>query len=433
MKSPAKRIAKPADPVLEIEDLRMRLEEAEETLRAIRRGEVDGLIIDNGKGRQVYTLKGADESYRTLVEAMAEGALIVGRDDVILYANKRFASIVGTPLPKVFGGYARDYVPADLRPVYADLVAKSAASGTQQELVLRRPDKTLVPVQLSASRIMVDETVCTGILVTDLTEHKERETARAAERLRSEDEVRRHAAILETTNLQLQTSNRELEAFVYSVSHDLRAPLRSIHRFAALIREDYETALDPPAKDYLGRITDAAVRMDDLIHALLSYSRVSRQEIKLHALDTTSVVSEVIHQMADEIREAKAEVQVDTPLPPAVGDPLLLSQAMTNLVSNAIKFVPPQLTPKVRIRSETLGSIVRLWVEDNGIGISLAEQTRLFRLFERLHQQFKGTGIGLAIVRRAMERMSGTVGVQSVPGVGSKFWVDLHNPGWTGP
>lgn len=411
MKQVSKKQKKPTGQMLEIEDLRIRLEEAEETLRAIRRGEIDGLIVEGaGRTKQVYTLKGADESYRILVEAMGEGALILSLDGMILYANKRFAEIVAAPLQKVIGGRVRDYIPDDLLGSYDALMGKSRISRVQQESALKRADGTLVPVQLSAGAMNLDETACIGLLVTDLTGQKE-----------GEDEIRRHAAILETTN-------QELEAFVYSVSHDLRAPLRSVHRFSTLIQEDYGGVLDATAIGYLDRIAAEATRMDDLIRDLLTYSGVSRQVILHRTLDSASVVAEVLKQLGDDLRECRAEVVVDTPLPAVMGDGVLLSQVVTNLITNSIKFVPPGVDPRVRLRAEHRGPLVRLWVEDNGIGIAPDQQGRLFRLFERLNQDYRGTGVGLAIVKRAVERMGGHVGVESSVGKGSRFWVELQPP-----
>ncbi len=417
-KSPGKE-RKRSPRVLEIEDLRLRLEEAEETLRAIRRGEVDGLIVEGARGKQMYTLKGADESYRILVEAMAEGALIVGRDGLILYANRRFGEIVRTPLQRVIGSSVEQFVEGDYRNAVAVVLEQTREDRVQRELVLRRSDGSPLPVQLSAGRMRLEERDCVGILVTDLSEQREREAARAAERKSAEDEVRRHAAALEATNA-------ELESFVYSVSHDLRTPLRSVHRFAALVREECDGVLDANAKEHLDRVMAAAVRMDDLIRDLLSYSRVSRQEITLGPVEMVSVVSDVLKGLADEVRERGAEVVVREPLPGVVGDILLLSQAVTNVVSNAIKFVAPGVKPRVSLRAERRGSAVRLWVEDNGIGIAEGDRDRVFHLFERHRPEYPGTGVGLAIVRRAVERMGGAVGVESAEGGGSRFWIDLR-------
>lgn len=429
MKPGSKRRQKTPDLRKENESLRLRLEEAEETLQAIRRGEIDGLVVESPQGRQVYTLKGADESYRTLVEAMSEGALILDPAGTILYANRRFADIVKTPLAQVMGASILAFVEEGLHRVDHQLIGRRGAAPSRQETVLKRSDQTPVPVLLSAGPIRIEDRSGVAVLVTDLTEQKERDQARAAERKLADDQIRLHAASLERSNRALEATNQELEAFVYSVSHDLRAPLRSVHRYGTMILEDHGETLAQEVKDHLAPIIAAAQRMDDLIRDLLAYSHVSRQEVTVRPVDTASVVSEVLRHLDEEIRERRGEVTVEAPLPGVVGDVVLLTQAFTNLLSNGIKFVPPATPPRLRIFAESRGVGVRLWVEDNGIGIPPDDQTRLFRVFERLNPAYPGTGIGLAIVKRAVERMGGTVGVESRAGEGSRFWMELATPG----
>ena len=408
---------------MEIEGLRIKLGEAEETLRAIRRGDVDGLLIQGEGGSQVYTLQGADESYRTLVEAMHEGALILDEHGTVLYGNRRAAEILGIRLSEVIGAGAAGFVASDLRPSFSLLLKESQTGPRQQETLLRRPDHTLVPVQLSASRALFNGVPGLCVLISDLTEHKNREADRTAEQRKAQEDIRRHAS-------ELESSNRELEAFIYSVSHDLRAPLRHIHRFSTLVQEDYANALDAEARDYLHRISLSAEQMDRLIEGLLDYSRLSRGEIVLQTVQTAAVVKDVLSQLSEEMQQSGAEVKVEGRLDPVWGDLLLLTQAMTNLISNALKFVPPGKHPRVRIWTEDLGPKRRIWVEDQGIGISLKNRdNKLFRVFERLEgDRYPGTGIGLAIVKRAAERMGGTIGVESDEGKGSSFWIELRKP-----
>jgi len=424
MTSPARKAKKPVDYLVEIEGLRARLEEAEETLRAIRKGEIDGLVVQGGQGSQVYTLKGADESYRTLVEAMNEGAMILDDREIILYANRRLAELLRSPLSGVIGARVDAFVPPDLRAAFRRLLEESETTPHQQETLLRASDQSLVPVQMSASPARFEGMTGLCILVTDLTEQKERESARSAEQRAAQAEIQRHAT-------ELEASNRELEAFIYSVSHDLRAPLRHIHRFSTLVQEDYAETLASEARDYLSRVTSSAERMDRLIEDLLVYSRVSRGEIALRVVQTSSVVEDVLRQLPEEIRETRGDITVESRLLPVWGDVLLMTQAVNNLISNALKFVAPAATPRVRIRTEDRGATVRLWVEDQGIGISAQNRDRkLFRVFERLEgDQYPGTGIGLAIVKRAADRMGGSVGVESEVGKGSRFWIELRSPG----
>ncbi len=229
---------------------------------------------------------------------------------------------------------------------------------------------------------------------------------------------------------QLAEANAELEAFCYSVSHDLRAPLRTMQGFTQALLEDYGEQLDQTGHDYASYIVEAAVQMDTLIGDLLAYSRLGRSEIQLQPTDLNFVVQEALKQLAAQLQERQAEVTVDYPLPQVLAHRPILVQIVTNLISNAVKFVEPGTQPKVRVSSEISPSWIRLWVVDNGIGIAPEYQERIFRVFERLHgvEIYPGTGIGLAIVRKGIERMGGQVGVQSQPGKGSQFWIDLPVP-----
>jgi signal transduction histidine kinase len=230
---------------------------------------------------------------------------------------------------------------------------------------------------------------------------------------------------------RLEASNRELEAFAYSVAHDLRAPLRSVHTFAAALNEDYQASLDDEGKDLLRRIVAASHRMDALIRDLLEYSRVSVKEVELAPVDLDRVVDEALVQLAATIEEKRAEVAVERPLGRATGHHATLLQVVANLLSNAVKFVAAGTTPRVAVRAEGRDGRVRLWIEDNGIGIAPHFHERIFRLFERLHgaDAYPGTGVGLAIVKRGMEHMVGGVGLESEPGSGTRFWIELPRAG----
>ncbi|UCF70649.1 MAG: PAS domain S-box protein [candidate division WOR-3 bacterium] len=257
-----------------------------------------------------------------------------------------------------------------------------------------------------------------------------------SERKRAEEELIKYRKHLESfvaqRTDQLEAANKELESFAYSVSHDLRAPLRAMEGFANALLEDYGDSLDATGKDYAMRVVAAAQHMDTLIQDLLAYSRLSRSALKPGAVSLDSVLGEVIHQFSTDIQKADAQIRVERPLPDVMGDHATLVQVLSNLLSNAIKFVEPGVKPRIRIWAEEKNSRVRLWVEDTGIGIAPQYHDRIFRIFERLQgvENYPGTGIGLAIVKKGLERMGGRSGVDSVPGRGSKFWVELRMKGF---
>ena len=225
----------------------------------------------------------------------------------------------------------------------------------------------------------------------------------------------------------LQQQNEALEAFTYSVTHDLRAPLRAMQTFSQILLEEFAGQLDPVGREYAGHIATAAQRMDTLIRDLLAYSRLSRADLQPQRLDLATVVAEALAQVETDVRGRQARVTVAEPMPAVVGHGATATQVVANLLSNATKFIAPGVQPEVRVWAEPSGERVRLWVADNGIGIAPEDCERVFRPFERLHgvDEYPGTGIGLAIVRQGMERMGGCVGVESRLGQGSRFWIEL--------
>lgn len=226
---------------------------------------------------------------------------------------------------------------------------------------------------------------------------------------------------------QLEETNQELEAFTYTISHDLRAPLRTMQGFAQALQEDYTDKLDSVGQEYIQYITEGAVQMDTLIADLLAYSRLSRAQIEMQKVDLTSVVEEALKQTSTELQEQQAQVTVAKPLPLVIAHRSTLVQILINLLSNAMKFVQPGIQPTIQIYAEEQQNWIQLSVLDNGIGIAPEHQERIFRVFERLHgvETYPGTGIGLAIVRKGIERMNGRAGVESQLSAGSRFWIAL--------
>jgi len=232
---------------------------------------------------------------------------------------------------------------------------------------------------------------------------------------------------LEKTTRRLHKANEELETFVYSVSHDLRAPLRGMQGFSEALLQDYESLLPNTGKEYLARIVQASKRMDDMINALLTYSQVSKATSDLRVVPLESVVTEALRSLDGMIRQRDAKVTMRRPLHSIFGQTDLVLRIVVNLLSNAMKFVSQDRTPDVIVWSERDGDYVRLWVEDNGIGIAERDSQRIFEVFVRLHteDEYPGTGIGLAIVKKGVERLGGQVEVYSQPGKGSRFLVSF--------
>lgn len=228
---------------------------------------------------------------------------------------------------------------------------------------------------------------------------------------------------------RLQETVGELEAFSYSISHDMRAPLRAMQGYSQALLEDCKGKLDAEAMDHLTRISRAAHRLDSLIRDVLAYSKVAQGDIALHPVDLGPLIEDVLANHPD-FQPPQARVVVEPPLHRVLGHEAYLTQCVTNLLSNAVKFVPAGVTPEIHIRTERVEDGVRVWFEDNGIGIDPSHKERIFQIFGQVYPEKKygGTGIGLAIVRKAAQRMGGEAGVESQLDKGSRFWLNLRQP-----
>lgn len=227
-------------------------------------------------------------------------------------------------------------------------------------------------------------------------------------------------------NTELQEIVAELEAFSYSVSHDLKSPLRTVRGFADAVIQDYGEALQGPGVRYMQRIRHATERLEKMIEEILTVSRLSRDALPLSPVNLNHVLASILED-SPSFRLPEAEIVVVPPLPVVRGHEPSLHQVLINLIANAVKFVPPERRPYVVVRADVDGEHARVWVEDNGIGVKPEEQERIFRAFQRAETSlpFAGNGVGLAMVKRTIERLGGTVGLRSLVGEGSQFWIRL--------
>jgi PAS domain S-box-containing protein len=233
---------------------------------------------------------------------------------------------------------------------------------------------------------------------------------------------------LKKTQLRLEQSNRELESFAYVASHDLQEPLRKIQTFGERLKTTCAAALSQEGRDYIDRMLAAATRMRRLIDDLLSFSRVSSNARPFTSVNLSTLASEVLGDLETAIEQSKASVKVGE-LPILMADPMQMRQLLQNLVGNALKFRREGVPPVVSLRGQVDAKAQRceLIVEDNGIGFEEKYAERIFQVFQRLHGrgQYEGTGIGLAICRKIVERHGGSIGVSSMPGVGTAFHISL--------
>jgi len=294
------------------------------------------------------------------------------------------------------------------------------------ETVRRRKDGQLLDISLTISPIKNAEGQVVGAskIARDITDRKKAEQAlRESQALLANRAIHLEQLVAERT-ARLQDTIAELEHFSYSITHDMRAPLRAMQGFGSMLQSDSGDRLTPKSADYLRRIVNAARRMDALIRDSLQYAKVVREKIPLAIVEPAPVLRGVLESYPN-LQPPKVKIQVEEPLPRVIANEGGLAQCFSNLSVNAIKFVKAGQIPKIRVWAEGRGESVRFWFEDNGIGIPKEYQERIFGMFQQLDRSYEGTGIGLALVRKTAERMDGRVGVESEPGKGSRFWLEF--------
>lgn len=230
-------------------------------------------------------------------------------------------------------------------------------------------------------------------------------------------------------SLDLKLRNEALEAIYHGIAHDVRAPLRTIHTFAQLVQEEEAGRLSPRGQHDLTRIQNVVTHMQDTVEGLINFARMEQGDQHLHAVSLDPLVARCLERLEMQIQQRQAQVNIPRPLPPVLGNSALLRLTFTNLLSNALKFVRPGVKPEISIRATVAQQMCHLEIEDNGIGIAPEDQERLFQPFGQLHGEevYEGVGLGLAIVRKAVELMGGRNGVTSSPGKGSIFWLELRS------
>ncbi len=352
-----------------------------------------------------------------IVEQSDDAIISKGLDGIITSWNYGAEQLFGYTASEAIGQPVTMLIPeerGDEEPAILERIGRGDRL-EHYETVRRRKNGELFNVSLTVSpvRDLEGRVIGASKIARDITER-----VRAKEKLEQ--------VVAERTS-QLRETVSELEAYSYSIAHDMRSPLRSMNSFSRILEEEFGEILPPEGKEYLRRISASATRLDALITDVLNYSKISRSELKLQRVDIEKLIREIIDSYPD-LHATGASFHVEGPIPFVLGNSAALTQCVSNLFSNAVKFVPSGRSPKIRVFAERDGKKVRLWFEDNGIGISEAGRHRIFTMFQRLNasDEFEGTGIGLTIVRKNVERMGGTVGVESEPNIGSRFWFELE-------
>jgi PAS domain S-box-containing protein len=419
------------------------------------------------KEAELAARRKAEEQIRLQAAALGSAAnsiLITDRDGIIQWVNVAFERFSGYSAAEAIGRTPR-LVKSDRQPPgFFEAMWETILTGRvwQGELANKRKDGTLYYEEMTVTPVRdASGEIAHFIAITqDISARKHAEEALRQAR----DDLARANSELEQKvaqrTAQLVETNASLQAFSHTAAHDLGAPLRAIKSFSTMALEEYGEKLGPDGRSVLQRVVGSVGQMQRLLADLLEYSKMTHAELKLEPVDLRKAVSDALALLDADVRAKNAVVNVTEPLPKVIAHPAMTVLLIHNLASNALKFMPSGVQPQIRIRADSVPSpksqvrrlepaehsgrnpqhnseprtshsasgMVRLWVEDNGIGIAPENRERIFAAFERLHSKhaYPGTGLGLAIVRKGAERMGGRVGVESEQGKGSRFWVELR-------
>ncbi|MEY2530638.1 MAG: hypothetical protein QOI96_723 [Verrucomicrobiota bacterium] len=410
----------------EVLDLRVRLAEANETLHAIRNGEVDAVLVQGLQGDQLFTLKAADDPYRVLIEEMNEGAVTLSTDGSILYCNRRFADLLKAPLQEIVGFAFEAFVEPSDRAAFAALLETGCTGGTAGEITLRASDGSAVPLQLALGQLPADSAAATCLIATDISESRKKEVRL----LQTMEETIKAEHALEESNKHLLRKNEEIQNFYHTVSHELKTPLTSAREFISIVLDGLAGPVNETQQEYLSIARESCHRLRVCINDLMDATRLETGKLTLEMKrgSLAALVQKLVTLLgpvaARKQISLRHEVRAD--LPDLLFDQNRLMQVLVNLANNALKFTPEN--GRVTITAGEAPNdpgYFKVSVNDTGCGIAPAE---LERIFECLYQvpnkdggSEQGVGLGLYICRELVQSHGGKIWVESELGKGSTF------------
>ena len=377
-----------------------------------------------GVGRDITERKQAETTLRLAQFSIEESAIAifsVAEDGRITSANRHACRSLGYSREELCNLRVFDIDPTFNQEKWLRhrRAVRRRGSGTIESLH-KRKDGSVFPVEISISYLDFEGEQYSFSFAKDISERR-----------LAEDKIRNLNSELEKRvamrTAQLAAANKELETFSYSVSHDLKAPLRGIDGYSKLLEEEYRDRLDGEGQQFIARIRQGASQMHELIEDLLAYSRMERRPLQTTAVDLPALIRTVIAERCSELRQAGIQLRLEVPDLQVTADQEGLAVVLRNLLENAVKFSRHARPPVIEIGGRAEQNGVRLWVRDNGIGFDMQFQQKIFEIFQRLQrsEDYPGTGIGLALAHKAMQRMNGRIWAESAPAAGATFYLEI--------
>ena len=437
--------------VREKNELHHKLIEANEVIEAIKKGNIDAVFTADNEVAKVLVSGTYDQAYRKFIENMSEGVVTLHTEGTIIYSNSSFADMMDMPLEKVIGANFRNFIPAEYIEYFDQYLTGYPKSNSKLELSIQNRQGVRTHFIVSLNTLQLQDFGAVNLVWTDVTVQKKAEEKLVAvnedlkkaieARTDSEKEIVALNDTLKENIKILEAANIELATFAHIASHDLQEPLRKIITYSSLLIAEYHDKIDDRGKSYIDNMQRASTRMRKLINDILEYSQLSEEQYIFESTSLQAVVLEVFSNLEVAINETKAKISIEKELPTIEANFTQMRQLFQNLISNALKFVKAGTEPDINITYEVvLAKDIReldkqlsnekfciIYIKDNGIGFKEEYIDRIFTIFQKLNNNttYQGTGIGLAICKKIVEKHRGFIAAESKPNDGSLFTITL--------